>query len=873
MTIQLHTIMKVRNVLGNTFPSLDRKDIKPNPLTVKKVNWVFPFSTPRVRLILWFALILFIPNMLTAQIDNNGCVDANFGIDAGLYSGVIEFGDGTPAVGTTDWFAGPSGRGLINMTNSAAINALLLGGGNPRYVERMSSGFYSIVGGQILMAAVWARDRFGGTGYYDFSSFETASKNGENPAIWDIGQSNVLGKNDLLDVAGHMLRDGTTPTSDLWFMGLITRAEPGGSAYMDFEFFVKEVGVNAAPVPADPGEGQFDSGGPQMGHTAFQFNQTTGAIKSVGDFLFNVSLINGGIEPDIEMRLWVSYADYTTITPAAGFTWGPEFDGAYNGAPYGYASIVPIIKDACGIVNLNGQNPATPPWGALGGGTNSYISNFGDFAVLEVAVNMTAFGIDYASIAGADPCYFPIQTFLVKTRASAAFTAQLKDYAGPYRFGQPVVGTKIQGSPALSCLNPTVTLVADPVRTDVAYLWTTVNGNITSDPSLASITVDKPGTYTLSTTLPTLCTLPNVSVTVGYDPTKPFFNQPTATTKVACNGNDGSINLTVTGGTAPYSFLWSNGSTAEDPTGLAPGNYSVTITDAIGCTILSPNFTVGTRVPTIISHSATDVDCFGNKTGSINLTVSGQSPFTYLWSNGSTLQNRTGLAAGSYTVTTTDADGCSATHIATVGGPAAISATIASTTDVSTPLGSDGAIVLAVSGGTPGSGYTFDWDNDGTGDNDDSQNLSGLPAGTYTVIVTDANGCQTTVSATIYQPEICNDGIDNDNDGLTDCLDPDCGVTTPGPINPGSSPVCVGDLGVTYTIASTAADTYIWTVPAGATITAGQGSTQITVNWISNIGGQICVTATKNGCISAASCLPILLNDVPATPGTINVNN
>ena len=78
----------------------------------------------------------------------------------------------------------------------------------------------------------------------------------------------------------------------------------------------------------------------------------------------NVSLLSGGTTPSAEVRIWVSYTDYTTITPFPGtFSWGPEFDGAYQGSPYGYASVITVNTDVCGIVNNAGEIPDAPPWG------------------------------------------------------------------------------------------------------------------------------------------------------------------------------------------------------------------------------------------------------------------------------------------------------------------------------------------------------------------------------------------------------------------------------------------------------------------------------------------------------------------------------
>ncbi|MGC5198533.1 hypothetical protein, partial [Aphanothece microscopica] len=224
---------------------------------------------------------------------------------------------------------------------------------------------------KILIDAVWARDLFGGTGGIDQTSYTNASKNGEDPAIWAPGPANVLGKVDLIDVAGHMFRnvDVDANKNDLWFVGLINRAEPGGNAYMDFEFLVADVRYT---------NGKFTSGGPQLGHTAFTFN-SAGNITKIGDLILNVSLTNGGVETGVETRIWVSRSDYLNVTPAT-FNWGPNFDGAFNGAPFGYASIIPKQPGLiCGYVNLEGQNPAAPPWGTKGTKNNTYGTSYIDF--------------------------------------------------------------------------------------------------------------------------------------------------------------------------------------------------------------------------------------------------------------------------------------------------------------------------------------------------------------------------------------------------------------------------------------------------------------------------------------------------------------
>ena len=796
---------------------------------------------------------------LHAQIDNDGCVGAGFGVDADVYTDLLQFGDqgGAAAAGTYDWFTNGAGtQGTIDETDAATIQALLLGGGNPLYEARMANKLSSIINGQILIDALWAREHFGGTGYTDQTSYSTASKNGEDPAIWDPGPANVLGKNDLIDVAGHMRRDGITLNDDLWFFGTIVRAEPGGSAYMDFEFFVEEVFYVA-------GSG-FTSGGPDLGHTAFAFD-AGGNITGMGDIIFNCALINGGEVPNVEMRLWVSKTDYNNLTPA-NFAWGPEYDGAFNNSPFGYASIIPNNgNDACGIVNLDNENPSTPPWGAVGTKSNAYITTYDDFSFFEVGVNLSGFGIDNSTILGADPCDFPLKTFIIKTRASASFTAQLKDYAGPYGWGQPSSDSDVVGDSLLSCITPEIILTVEPFRTDATYLWSTIDGNIIGDVTNDTITVDQPGTYTVTTTLPTGCPVNDAGTTITFDPTKPFFEDPTFTTTVSCSGSDGTIDLTVAGGTSPYTYNWSNGATTEDLTGLAGGTYTVTITDNIACTITG-SATVDARVPTNITSTQTNIDCNGNTIGAIDITVTGQSPFTYNWSNGATSEDLTNLTAGTYTVTVTDADNCTEILAVTITEPAALSLSGITTDETDSAL-DDGTIDLTVSGGT--TAYTYLWSTTAT-----TEDISGLAAGTYIVTVTDANGCIDSLSFIIYEPEICNDGIDNDGDGLSDCSDSDCTPTTPGTITPSNLTPCVGDVGITYTIAAVAAVTvYQWAVPTGATITAGQGTTIITVSWTGTQGGQICVQSDNVGCLSASSCITVSPDDVPAAPGSIIISN
>ncbi|WP_276346192.1 cadherin-like domain-containing protein [Daejeonella sp. JGW-45] len=216
-------------------------------------------------------------------------------------------------------------------------------------------------------------------------------------------------------------------------------------------------------------------------------------------------------------------------------------------------------------------------------------------------------------------------------------------------------------------------------------------------------------------------------------------------TPANCFGSStGSATLTISGGTGAYTFLWSNGQTTQNATGLAAGNYTVTITDANGCEKVVP-VTITEPTEILASITPTAVNCFGGSTGSATLTVSGGTgAYTFLWSNGQTTQNATGLAAGNYTVTITDANSCQKTIPVTITEPIEITATA-----VAIPVNcygtSTGSATLTVSGGT--GAYTFLWSNGQT-----TQNATGLAAGNYTLIITDANNCQKTISVTITEP-------------------------------------------------------------------------------------------------------------------------
>ena len=222
-----------------------------------------------------------------------------------------------------------------------------------------------------------------------------------------------------------------------------------------------------------------------------------------------------------------------------------------------------------------------------------------------------------------------------------------------------------------------------------------------------------------------------------------------ASTPLSCfNVSDGTAGVLPSGGTSPYSFNWSNGSTAVGTTGLAAGSIQVTVTDANGCTALD---TVDVNAPPAITSTlaTTPVSCQNGTNGTASVTgAGGTGTFNYTWSNGQTGQSITGLSQGIYTVTISDATACSIVDTANIIELPPLAGNI-----IANPVncfgGDDGSIeVVGMTGGT--APYTYAWS---TNPAQDSSVAINLTAGVYTLTVTDANGCTFgPVNVTVNEP-------------------------------------------------------------------------------------------------------------------------
>jgi len=228
-----------------------------------------------------------------------------------------------------------------------------------------------------------------------------------------------------------------------------------------------------------------------------------------------------------------------------------------------------------------------------------------------------------------------------------------------------------------------------------------------------------------------------------------------------CGENNGSATVTSSDGTAPYSYSWSNGANGPTASGLAPGNYTVTTTDAIGCQVTC-SVVISPSVALACSISATPSTC-GDANGTATaITTNGVAPFTYAWSNGGNTQTITDLAGGSYSVTITDGSGCVSTCSATVAASSTFTATV-TTTDAGCGMNSGTAFAQASAGAA--APVTYAWNNGAN-----TQQISNLASGTYTVTITDGDGCSVVETATVGQTVCLQLGDlvfkDYDNDGM-----------------------------------------------------------------------------------------------------------
>jgi len=385
----------------------------------------------------------------------------------------------------------------------------------------------------------------------------------------------------------------------------------------------------------------------------------------------------------------------------------------------------------------------------------------------------------------------------------------------------PTVSISADG-PTTFCVGSSVNLTASAGS---SYAWS--NGAATQSSS-----VNASGSYSVTVTDANGCSASaSQVVTVNELPTVSISAEGATT---FCAG--GSVNLTSSAGS---SYAWSNGATTQSISVNASGSYSVTVTDTNGCSANASQGVTVNELPTVsISADGATTFCVG---GSVNLSASAGS--SYAWSNGATTQSTSVNATGSYSVTVTDANGCSnnASQGVTVNALPTVSAGT-----YSPIFTTDNVVILA---GNP-SGGTFS----GTGVSGNSFNPGVAGVGTFTLTYnyTDANGCSNSAQDSITVTQACN-------------------LTASSITGPTNSCAFQGTTGgnATYSVSATDASSYTWTIPAGSTNISGQGTNTISFKFSSSFTtGDVSVVV--GGCSTTESRTITVTRATPATPGVIS---
>lgn len=325
----------------------------------------------------------------------------------------------------------------------------------------------------------------------------------------------------------------------------------------------------------------------------------------------------------------------------------------------------------------------------------------------------------------------------------------------------------------------------------------------------------------------------------------------------SCYGlNDGTANIVVNGGNAPYSYQWNSGHITGNVNDFTSGQYTCTITDNVGCqdnvtlTIGEPAEIISTLSSTTYS-SGSNVSCNGASNGDIDLTISGgASSFSVNWTtiNGNGIvanaEDQSGLSGGTYQVQITDITGCSVTDFITLSEPLPLSVIMTPQThpngdNIRCSGSQDGVINTTTIGGS--GPFTYDWSTiDGFGLTQGSENQTFLKVGTYDLTVTDVNGCMTSNQLALTEPDPLQtqiNGITNYNGSVVSCVGMDDGII--GSITNGGAPG--------YSLE--------WNTSTGVTLSA---------DTLTDIGeGTYSVTVTDlNGCI-ANNTLIVTANPLP----------
>ena len=457
--------------------------------------------------------------------------------------------------------------------------------------------------------------------------------------------------------------------------------------------------------------------------------------------------------------------------------------------------------------------------------TEDMLSCPGSLSVSATATDVSCFGQNTGTVsanpAGGSPSYSYVwQNSLGQSIGTAASISNL-----------PADSYTVFLTDGNACVVQSNTLITQPQNTLSATSTPThVSCHAGSDGAITTLPSGGTGPYSYSwssgATSQTISNLVsgNYVVTITDANTCSYtetiiISQPSASLNLSetinhvdCAGsNTGSITLAVTGGTANYSYAWSNGATTNSITSSA-GTYLVTVTDANSCTSTgSYVITEPAQQLSLLLQAKTDVTCNGDADGELDIQIAGgTTPYTITWSNGANGQNIQNLSAANYTISVTDDNGCTISDNWTITEPAVLDGSISAVSDVTCVNGVNGSATATASGGT--GPYSYAWSSGASG-----PSVSNLTVGPNMVTITDDHNCTHVEIINIGEPAAIVISIDQVNQPLC-------------PNNSDGS-IIVSAMGGTGTI------NFDWST----------GSTNQTVNNLS--AGQYIVTATDaNGC-------------------------